>query len=383
MNSSDTRTTADDAVGNGRVRTLSDALLSVEEILERYVVLPSEDHYTAVTLWVAHTYLFDLWDATMYLAITSPEKQSGKTRLLENLELLVSHPVRAEMASPAALYTIADRGGTMLLDELDAAFAAADRSESAQAIRGILNSGNRRGGYVPRVQMQGQTRTVERFKTFGPKALAGISSLPETLADRSIEVRMFRKTDDEKVEAFRMRPARVQASPVREELARVLTESRETIAMWRMGDHLDLEGMSDRQVEGWEPLLAIAGAAGRLWLAPVLTAATRLTAAARERETPEGALLLLHIREAFDAAGTDRLPTLGLLQTLRERDDGPWAKAFDDAFDVFNLKSAAELAKRVREYGVRPSRLRLPDTNDRPKGYLRSSFEEAWRRWLP
>ena len=79
--------------------SVDDVLLRVLGVLERFVALSSDDHYTAVSLWIAHTHLFDAWDATMYLAITSPEKQSGKTRLLEVLELLVNRPERVEMAS--------------------------------------------------------------------------------------------------------------------------------------------------------------------------------------------------------------------------------------------------------------------------------------------
>ena len=39
----------------------------------------------AVVLWIAHTFALEFADATPYLAITSPEKGSGKTRLLESM----------------------------------------------------------------------------------------------------------------------------------------------------------------------------------------------------------------------------------------------------------------------------------------------------------
>src|SRR3546814_20396052 len=47
--------------------------------------------------------------------------------------------------------------------------------------------------------------SIQQFNTFGPKVVAGIRSLPETLADRSIEVRMRRRTKKEVVQPFRVR----------------------------------------------------------------------------------------------------------------------------------------------------------------------------------
>ena len=55
----------------------------------RQFVSVSESQARAVTLWTAHTHAFDAADCTPYLAVNSPEKQSGKTRLLEVLRLLV------------------------------------------------------------------------------------------------------------------------------------------------------------------------------------------------------------------------------------------------------------------------------------------------------
>ena len=47
---------------------------------------------TAVTLWVMMTHAIDAFDCVPYLMISSAEKQSGKTRLLEVLEVVVARP---------------------------------------------------------------------------------------------------------------------------------------------------------------------------------------------------------------------------------------------------------------------------------------------------
>lgn len=62
-------------------------------------------------------------DTTAYLAITSAEKRSGKTRLLEVLELVVHAGLPTANTSDAALFrTISELGPTLLLDEVDAIF---------------------------------------------------------------------------------------------------------------------------------------------------------------------------------------------------------------------------------------------------------------------
>jgi hypothetical protein len=231
---------------------LSETLDDVEVFLDDYVVFRSPEQRETVTLWASATWMnpasFDAW---AYLAITSPEKGSGKTRLLETLQVLVRDPWLTAMPSPAALYTkIEQDHPTLLLDEVDAVFL--QKSDTAQALRGVLNSGNRRGGTVPRVVMNGRQRIVEEFNVFGPKALAGIRSLPETLADRSIVIPLRRKTSDEKVSPFRSQVVWPKAASLRERLEAALANAPDPDWV-RTFDDSTFEGLSDRQIEGWQP----------------------------------------------------------------------------------------------------------------------------------
>jgi len=77
-------------------------LQSITAFIRRFVVL-TEAQRDAVALWVLHTHLVDAAETTPYLAITSAEKRSGKTRLLEVLELLVAEPLPTANISPAAV----------------------------------------------------------------------------------------------------------------------------------------------------------------------------------------------------------------------------------------------------------------------------------------
>jgi hypothetical protein len=53
---------------------------SLVAFLRRYVVM-SEPQAVAVALWIVHTHALDASEQSPLLAITSAEKQSGKTRL--------------------------------------------------------------------------------------------------------------------------------------------------------------------------------------------------------------------------------------------------------------------------------------------------------------
>ena len=112
---------------------------------------------------------------------------------------------------------------TLLLDESDVAFGG-DKSY-AQELRGILNSGFRRGGrHTINVPGQQSTWTPTDFSVFCPKAIAGIGSVPDTVASRSITIRLQRKRPEERVEKLRRRRAQRLAEPIRARLEAVASK---------------------------------------------------------------------------------------------------------------------------------------------------------------
>jgi hypothetical protein len=60
-------------------------LADVWAAVTRYVAFPDRASIMAVVLWVVHTWLSEEFDSTPRLSVPSPEKESGKTRLLEVL----------------------------------------------------------------------------------------------------------------------------------------------------------------------------------------------------------------------------------------------------------------------------------------------------------
>jgi hypothetical protein len=213
-----------------------------------------------VALWVAHTYAFDAADTTPYLSVNSPEKQSGKTRLLEVAEKIVMNPWLTGRTTAAALVRkINGQHPTLLLDESDTAFQ--QEKEYVAALRGILDTGYRKSGKASLCVGQGAAIEVRDFQTFSPKAIAGIGQLPDTVRDRSIPIKLKRARRGA-VARFREREANREGLEIAARLATWCAANLETL---RQARPEILTQLSDRQSDCCEPLLAIADLAGGEW----------------------------------------------------------------------------------------------------------------------
>lgn len=119
--------------------------------LRRFVVM---DAVQVDALWTAHTHAAEAADTTPYLLVTSAEKRSGKTRLLDVLELLVHEPQPIANISDAALFrAIKELKPTLLLDEVDAIFGGKGERED---LRGLQR------GIPPRRDFEGRFIRVRR-----------------------------------------------------------------------------------------------------------------------------------------------------------------------------------------------------------------------------
>jgi hypothetical protein len=135
------------------------------------------------------------------------------------------------------------------------------------------------------------------------------------------------------------------------------------------------EGLADRAADVWEPLLAVADAAGGDWPARARVAAVALVAAKAEKEPSLGVRLLADIRAIFDQERREALPTAVLLERLHRIEEAPWGDIRGKPLD------ARGLARRLAAYGIRAKTIRVG--SDTPRGYERTAFEDAWARYLP
>lgn len=336
--------------------------------VRRFVVL-SESQLITISLWVVHTYAFNFSDATPYINITSPEKQSGKTRLLEIFELLVAKPWFTGRVTSAVLgRKIDSECPTLLLDESDAAFKG--EKEYTETLRGILNTGYRRGGKSSVCTGQGANIDYKDLSTYCPKAIAGIGKLPDTVTDRSIVIKLNRRKPSETVERFRRKKTDREAAPL-----------RERISTWVTGlNLLDNEPylpdqLSDRAMDCWEPLLGIAEVAGGNWPQMAREAAVVLSGMTVNEDQSLGTRLLADIKTVFDTKEADRLASADLIQALNDIEEAPWA-------DIGRRPLVpTRLAKMLKPYGITPKTVRLHGST--AKGYERDWFADAWERYVP
>jgi len=348
---------------------VAELLDDLAQFVGRFLVL-SDHQRDAVALWIAHTYIFDNADCTPYLNAFSAEKRCGKTLLLEVLELLVANPWLTGRATVAVLARKIDQEKpTLLLDETDAAFKSG--REYGEALRGILNTGFRAGGRHSVCVGQGANISYQDLDTYCPKAIAGIGRLPGTVADRSIDIQMKRKTRAEKVERFRRKKVNSDAEVLRENLARWAGVTRCYDAKVLLPEELD-----DRAQDIWEVLLQIAEEAGAEWSGRARTAALGLSVGIDEEDS-QGIVLLTDIRAVFDARGIDRLPSTELVEALTELEESPWGDLDGRSLD------ARKLARSLKSYGIKPDTHRMGAEKKTTKGYLHSDFTEVWSRYVP
>jgi hypothetical protein len=238
---------------------------------------------------------------------------------------------------------------------VDAIFRGGAANED---LRNILNSGYKSNGSVRRTVPGQDGGEVKSFRTFAPKALAGIENgaLPETLATRSISLNLKRKKDSEKVERYLTRRVEADADALK---AKIDAWVRHNMDHFVTFEAPIIDELDDRAFEIVEPFLAIA-ARCKGWTAKTRDAAKAMLV----RETPmtEGAKILLAAHNLFTELNADRLTTAAL----------------SEATDL----NGKALGVKLAPYGIKPTTIRFQGGKV-AKGYHRRDFQDAFERYLP
>ena len=341
---------------------------AAERFVRRFCILP-DAAYLPVATWAVATHVALAFDAFPYIALLSPMKRCGKTRVLEVLELLTSQAWRGTSATSAALFRMMEKMPTLLLDEVEA-LGSNKLSESAQSVLAVLNAGHRKGATIPRCE--GPNHDVRHFPVYGPKAFAVIGRLPDTLADRCIHVTMQRKAPSQAVDRFLQGRAGTDAEPIRESLTGWAETCREAVhtAYEEMDD---LKFLSDRDADIWMPLFAVCTLAAPERLGELRRCAQTLSGAKAANDVEDSlALKLLADTRKVWGADTDKLATANLVRRLNELAESPWATLALDAI---------KLSDMLRPFGVASRQIRSGSWTG--KGYLRAELTAVFDRYLP
>lgn len=133
------------------------------------------------------------------------------------------------------------------------------------------------------------------------------------------------------------------------------------------------DGVSDRNADVWEPLLAVADAVGGLWPERARASAVTLVTDTKRDNGSLGIRLLTDIRTVFGVR--ESFSTVDLIVVLIDLEESPWGDLKGKPLD------GRRLSRLLKPYKVGPKPLRIGTTIR--KGYERSHFLDPWARYLP
>ncbi|KAB2922660.1 MAG: hypothetical protein F9K22_11010 [Bacteroidetes bacterium] len=180
----------------------------IVEYLKQHIYFQNEEHFDMLAVWVMGTYLYRAFRYYPYLHFNA-EKGSGKTLLMELLAPIAFNG--ALMAQPPAstvLKLIEQNAATLFLDEVE---GLGEAKSGGSQLKSVLKTGFARSG----LYYNGDVA----YRTYSPKCFAGINLLDDVLADRTIVVRLLRKTGYDTLKQYRETPlARKEQAAIRDEL---------------------------------------------------------------------------------------------------------------------------------------------------------------------
>jgi putative DNA primase/helicase len=331
----------------------------------RIYVHLSHDQAVGVALWCVSTWTGDKSSFAPRLGITSPVKRCGKTTLLDLVAAFSSRSLKTSSATGAAVARVVEaQSPTLIIDEADSFLP------NNEDLRGILNAGHRRDGQV--IKCVGDDYEVRFFKVFCWAAIAAIGTLPATIADRSINLRMERAGPDSK-------PHRLTAKPI-DECRKLGAKIRRFVE-----DNIDAltdanptlpQGLNYRAQDNWCTMIAVANAAGGDWPARAARAALHLSADIGDRSEGDDVAILNELRSIFEYTGVERLSSEEACKGLAANEEGPWRE-----WSGGKPITPAQLARQLKHFGITPQTIRIGKGTI--KGYMRDAFANAFKRYLP
>lgn len=350
-------------------------LNAILRFIKRFVVLPNEEDYFVLVLWIAHTYFSDVLTTSPRLSLLSPEYGCGKSRALEILELLCFKGEKLDYCTRSYLMRTVEitreetgKSPTLLVDEIDSVFKNKS-DESAESLRAFLNTGYRRSGSYGITEGEGKNRKPKKFPTFAPMAIAGKGEVvPESVKTRSIEIRLQKRLSTQPIEDFLTLAVRLEC----EEFQEWLTQWADLTSKDLQTENVIVESVKDREREVWLPLYAVANLAGEDWQERFYQALHLHQRVKKTSDIPRERALLEDCLKVFGQR--DSLRSESLIQGLKELPESDY-----DSMSYGKGITSKYLAKIVRPYEIQPMQIRFGDSTF--KGYYRSEFSKAFERY--
>ena len=188
--------------------------------------------------------------------------------------------------------------------------------------------------------------------------------------DRGVILKLRRKLQGEHVERLRNTPA-ARFEEFRRKLKRFAEDHSKTIAN---ANPVIPSSLNDREQDNWEPLLAIAEAAGGHWPETARHAAVVLSQNGEEQSS-NAIKLLSDIRQIFSKIENERISTVELIEALCSDEERPWS-TFKQGAKI----TARQVANMLHGFDIKSKSIRIYGRV--MKGYELHDFEDSFQRYL-
>lgn len=343
------------------------------EFLARFIDA-SPAQLDAIAAWCAHTHVLEAcFVVTPRLLITSQDPEAGKSETLARVRDLsrnswaggkgTRYAVRAKLDEPER--------PTFIVDEVSDVFGRSGRSGTTHPLGTLLREGYKYGA----TDSFASSLVAEDVNVFAAAAMAGRgAAVPNDVRSRSVVITM---APGEPAEDYLVREHDPQALKYRASLGQWAKENAGLIRAFRArGLHPKLKG---RKREIWEPLFAIAGAAGGMWPRRILAAFLDLAldAASEPVLTPRQTVLrdMCRASDIMIPAGlvSDGFALGADLRDEMRRFGEPMYEALPDrALSMMMAEVAPEHGQRTGIVGQR-----------RGRGYVVALLRAEWERRAP
>lgn len=340
----------------------NELLTELVETVKKYVITDNEI-IVVVVLWCILTWCMDMVYYAPILHITSCEKQSGKTKLLNILKRLSFSPEIVSSITDAALFRkISEHQNTLLFDQLGKDFLKHKKVKDI-FVNGVINDGRTSSCCV------GKDNNPKPYRLWGAKAICSLGVLPKEMNAFSIVLPLRKKLKNERIIDIISSNPEIWDKLIAK-IARFVENNKGVIATIEVPC---VEELTDTMNDYWSPLLKIALSAGENWFERAKKAAISLTG---EDETENNNIELLKvIKTIFDEKQGNNIGSDELCTILNEQ--YPALK---------NLNKGKELIPRglaniLREFGISSKTVNL-SSNKKLKGYQVKQFTDIFNKYL-
>jgi hypothetical protein len=234
-----------------QTRTL---IRDLARLIARFIFFKDRRIPLLIATWIVGTYVHLRFKYCGILWIHSPVLRCGKSSLLEIINALAWRSTGVMInVTPATLFRLMDEGCTFIGDEMER-LRDSDKRRYGE-VMATFNAGFAAGATIPRISKG----TVRRFSVYGPKVLAGINAVTDTIRDRSFSIVMIRKAPGERTDKLNIRTQNNLFEPFRSVLQLWANKNGPLVQEFydQMGKDAALRDCDDRFVDIAEPLVAL------------------------------------------------------------------------------------------------------------------------------